>query len=181
MSAYNMGSNLAQGGDANMNAASAQNQSIMQGNYGDNVFKNIQSHVMPAVASQFEGSGRYGPNNSFAGASTSALTNAYAPYASSMMNQAIDRAPGFQSAQWQNIQGLNQLGGQQQQQAQAETGDMVNRYNYNMQLPQLKLNQYMQNVGGNWGSTTTATQPYNQPSIWSQLLGAGLGTAGLLG
>ena len=158
-----------------------ENQKIMAGNYGDDVFKNVQSHVMPAVSAQFEGSGRYGQNASFGNAVSTGLTNAYAPYASSMMNQAIDRAPNFQSSQWNNIQGLGDIGKQQQGQAQLETNDALNRYNYNTQLPQLKLNQYMQNVGGNWGNTTTSSQPVYNPSMFSQAAGAGLGLLGLFG
>ena len=180
-SAFGMGQNLATHGDPNMNAASMQNQKIMAGNYGDDVFKNVQSHVMPAVSSQFEGSGRYGQNASFGNAVSTGLTNAYAPYASSMMNQAIDRSPNFQASQWNNIQGLGDIGKQQQGQAQLETNDAINRYNYNTQLPQLKLNQYMQNVGGNWGNTTTTSQPVYNPSMFSQIAGGGLGLLGLLG
>lgn len=180
-SAQNMGQQLGQNGEANMNMASGQNQKIMQGNYGDDVFKNIQSKVMPAVASQFEGSGRFGNNESYGTAASTALTNAYAPYASSMMNQALDRAPSYGNQQWQNIQNMNQLGGQQQQYNQMQTNDALARYNFNSQQPQLKLNQFMQNVGGNWGNTTTASQPVYQPGIGQQLLGGLLAGGSLFG
>jgi hypothetical protein len=179
-SAFGMGADLAHSGDANVNAASKQNLSIMNGNFGDSVFKNISDRVTPQVNAQFEGAGRYG-SDSHAGALGTALTDAYAPFASSMMNQAMDRAPGFAQQQWTNINNLGDIGKQQQQMGQLETNDALARYNYNTQLPQLKLNQFMQNIGGNWGGTTTATQPVYQPSIWSQLLGAGLGAGGLLG
>jgi hypothetical protein len=178
--AQTMGSNLA-GGSQGYQAAKAANLGLLGGAGGDAVFQNIKSHVLPTVASQFEGSGRYGPNDSFATASTRALTDAYAPFAASQMQSAIGNAQNFNQQDWGNVQNLNQLGQQQQQQGQLETNDAVQRYNYNTQLPQLRLNQFMQNVGGNWGNTTTATQPVYQPGLFSQLLGGGLGIAGLLG
>lgn len=178
--AFGMGANLARQGDPNVNAASAQNQNILKGNYGNDVFKNIESQVLPSVNSQFEGAGRYG-SDSHATAAATGLTNAYAPFAASMMNQAIDRAPSFQNQQWNNVNNLADIGKQQQGLGQQENNDAINRFNYYQNLPQLKLNQFQQNVGGNWGGTSTTSTPVYQPSIFSQIGGAALGLGGLFG
>lgn len=181
-SALSTGNDFANSGGG-LNTAINQNNNIASGNFGgmgDAVYQNIASQVMPSVNSQFEGSGRYG-SDSHAQALATGLTNAYAPYASSMMNSALDRSGTLSGDQWNNINNQYQLGAQQQGQAQQETNDAVNRFNYNQNLPQLKLNQFQQNVGGNWGGQSQTSTPVNQPSIWSQLFGGGLGIAGLLG
>ena len=169
--------------NSGLNTAINQNNQIASGNFGgagDAVFRNIQSQVTPGVNSQFEGAGRYG-SDSHAAALGTAMTNAYAPYASSMMNSALDRSGTLANDQWSGIDNQARLGAQQQTQAQNETNDAINRYNYNTQLPQLKLNQYMQNIGGNWGNTTTSTTPVSQPSLLSQIAGGALSLGGLLG
>ena len=168
-------------GNGSLNLAQQANNNILGGNAAnDAVFQNIQSHVMPAVNSQFEASGRYG-SGAQSGALASGLTNAYAPFAAQQYSDAMNRAPMLQNAQWQNNQNLGAQGQQMQGQAQNELGDAVNRFNYNQDLPANKLRQYMGFVGGNYGNNTTSTTPYNTPSIWGQAAGAGLGLAGLLG
>ncbi len=155
--------------------------------YNDQVFQNISDKITPQVNSQFSLGGRYG-SDSHAGAMTTALTDAYAPYASQNyqqgignMQQAAGQAGSLSQAGWDNLNGQAGLGGQQQQYGQLETNDAINRYNYNSNLPQLKLNQFQSNVSGNWGGQSQTSTPVSQPSIWSQLLGGGLGIAGLLG
>lgn len=191
-SAFNMGSNIAQQGQSNISGAQNFNNDVINGKYqnnpySDQVFNNIQSHVAPAVNSQFSAAGRYG-SDSHANALATGLTNAYAPYASQNyqqgignMQQAAGMAPSLNAGQWNNAQNLQGLGAQQQQHGQLQTNDAVARYNYNSNLPQLRLNQFQQNVGGNWGGVTTNTQPLYTPSIFSQIAGGGLGLAGLLG
>lgn len=58
--------------------------------YQDSVFQNVQQKVMPAVNSQFMGSGRYG-SNLHADTATRALTESYAPYASQQYQSGLDR------------------------------------------------------------------------------------------
>ena len=177
--AFGMGSSLANNGD--LSQAQQANQNILSGNVNnDAVFNNIKSHVLPAVNSQFESAGRYG-SGAQSDALSTGLTNAYAPYAAQQYSDALNRAPMLHNAQWQNVQNLWQQGQQQQMQGQNELGDAVNRFNYNQDLPANKLRQYMGFVGGNYGTNTTSTTPYNTPSIWGQVAGAGLGLAGLFG
>lgn len=155
--------------------------------YSDSVFKNISDKITPQVNSQFSQAGRYG-SDSHAGAMTTAMTDAYAPYAAQQYQQGIGNmqtaagnAGNLAQAGWSNLDNQSQMGGQQQQFGQMETNDAVNRFNYYQNLPQLRLNQFQQNVGGNWGGTSQTSTPVYQPGLFSQLLGGGLGIAGLLG
>ena len=82
-------------GNANMNAASAYNRDAIGGKYsGDpyqsQVFQNIQSQVLPAVNSQFSAAGRYG-SGAHADSASRGLTDAFAPYATQMYQQGLDR------------------------------------------------------------------------------------------
>ena len=190
--AYAQGNALGTGGNSSVNAAQNFNTNVLNGQYQQNpnnnsVFQGIADQVTPQVNAQFSAAGRYG-SDSHAGAMTTALTNAYAPYAAqqyntgiSQMQTAAAQAPQFDQSQWNDINNMNTLGNQQQQYGQQQTNDAVNRYNYNQNLPQAKLNQYQSNINGNWGASTSTSTPVNQPSIWSQLLGGAVGTAGLFG
>ena len=191
--AHMLGSQRALAGNATMDAAEGYGQDVLGGNYlnsdpyQDSVFQNIQSHVMPSVNSQFMQSGRYG-SDLHGDTMTRAMTEAYAPWASQNYQQGLDRmdnmaqfAPTFAEQDYRDIGALDQIGGQKQQLAQAETNDAVQRHSYYEDLPYNKLNQYMGLVGGNWGGTTTSQQPYYQPSPIGQIFGGLLGAAGTAG
>jgi hypothetical protein len=170
--------------------------------YSDNVFQNIQSKVMPSVNSQFMGSGRYGSNLQ-TDTATRALTESYAPYASQQYQSGLDRmgqaagmaqdmyqqdvanrfgaagmAPTFAANDWTDINALSNIGGQEQELAQKELNDAAARWDYYQQLPYNKLGQYQNNIGGNYGGTTVGKTSTPQPSMFSQVAGAGLGLLG---
>jgi len=162
--------------------AMSQNDQIASGNFGtvgSGVLGNIMSQVLPQVNSQFEGAGRYG-SDSHAGALGTAVTNAWAPYASSMMNSALDRSGTLSNDYQQGLSNQFQMGANQQTQAQQETNDAVNRYNYAQNLPAQKLAQYAGFTGGNYGNTTSTSTPVSQPGLFSQLAGGLLGLGGLI-
>jgi hypothetical protein len=153
--------------------------------YNDQVFNSIQNKVVPSVNTEFAQAGRYG-SDAHASAMTGALTDAYAPYASQNYQSGLDRmsqmaqyAPDLAMTDYNDINALYDIGSQQQQLGQQELQDAQNRWNYYQDLPYNKLNQYMGLVGGNWGGTTTSSQPYSTPGFGSQLLGAGLTLASL--
>lgn len=198
--AFNLGGQRALQGNQTMDQAESFTQDVMGGKYlnnpyQDEVFNNIKSQVMPAVNSQFMGSGRYGGNNLHTDTMTRALTESYAPYASQNWQQGLDRmgqaanmAPMFAANDWTDLGALEAIGQQKQQLGQSELNDATTRWDYYQNLPYSKLNQYIANTGGNYGGTTfgTSTQkiPTNQPSMFQQVAGAGmglLGTAGSLG
>lgn len=191
--AQQLGTARATQGNAGMGMSQAYNNDVLQGKYlnsnpyQDSVYQNIQSHVLPSVNSQFSNAGRYG-SNSQQNEQINQLTSAYAPYASQnyqyglgQMDAAANRAPQYAANDWTDINALSQIGQQKQTMGQNELTDAVNRYNFNQDLPANQLGQYMGFIGGNYGGTTTSQTPYQQPSIWSQLGGAGLGLAGLFG
>ena len=192
LQAQQMGTQRATQGNAGMGIAQDYNNDVLQGKYlnsdpyQDNVFANIQSKVMPSVNSQFMGSGRTGSNMQ-GDTLTRALTESYAPYASQnyqyglgQMDAAANRAGTFAQNDYTDINALDAIGQQKQGLAQNELGDAVNRFNFQQDLPANRLQQYMGFIGGNYGGNTTSTQPYQQPSVWSQLGGAALGLGGLL-
>lgn len=183
--AFGKGANRATQGNPGMGMAQGYNNDVLSGKYlnsnpyQDDVFANIQQKVMPSVNSQFTGAGRSG-SGLHADTLGRSLTEAYAPYASQnyqygmgQMDAAANRAPQFAANDWADIQHLLDIGGQKQGQAQNEVGDAVNRYNFYQDLPANKLGQYSGFIGGNYGGTTTSSQPYEKPSIWSQIAGVG--------
>jgi hypothetical protein len=133
---------------------------------------------MPAVNSQFMGAGRTG-SGLHADTLARGLTEAYAPYASQQYQTGIDRMinAGRDYSPYETMEGI---GKQRQGLAQSELQDSINRYNFAQDLPANKLREYAGFIGGNYGGQSTSTTPYQTPSIWSQIGGAGLGLAGLL-
>ena len=67
-------------------------------------------------------------------------------------------APSYASQDWQDIAGLQGAGSQQDQIAQNQIDANKQRWDYNQNLGQNKLQQYMQLLmGPNWGNTTSGT------------------------
>jgi len=190
--AFRLGTQRATAGNQTMRMAEGFNQDVLSGKYsGDpyqgQVFQNLQQRVMPAVNSQFMGSGRYGSGLQ-SDTAARAMTEAFAPYASSMYQQGIDRmgqaarmAPVFAANDYADISALESIGRQQQGQAQAEIDGNRERWDYNQTLPYNKLGQFLNNIGGNYGGTVVGTSKVPQPSMFSQIAGTGLGLIGGLG
>lgn len=171
------------GGMAHAGQGAQFNTDVLSGKYmqdpnQDAVFANIQSKVNPAVMSQFMGSGRTGSTLN-ADTLGRGLTEAYAPWASQSYQQGLDRMTNAANnfAPYQAMEGIGQ---QRQGLAQNELQDAINRYNFAQDAPSNKLREYSGLIGGSYGTQSTSSSPYQTPSIWSQLGGAGLGLAGLL-
>ena len=188
--AFGLGTQRALTGNASMKQAEGLNQDFMSGKYlnsdpySDQVFQNIQQKVSPAVNSQFMGSGRYG-SDLHADTQTRALTEAYAPYASQQYQQGLDRmqgamgmAPTFAANDYTDLGALEAIGQQRQGLGQSELNDAVARWDYYNQLPYNKLGQFLNNIGGNYGGTVVGNTKTPNPSMWSQIGGAGLGLLG---
>ena len=190
--AFNMGENRAVNGNTGMKAAQGFNTDVINGKhngdpYGGQVFRNISSKVTPQVNAQFSSAGRYG-SGAHADTMTRALTESFAPYAAQQHQQGQDRqmqasgmAQGFAANEYADIAALGDIGGQRQQLAQGEIDDAKARWDYRQDLPYNKLAQLQGLVGGSYGGQTTSSVPYNKPSPWSKIAGAGLGLAGLFG
>jgi hypothetical protein len=179
-------------GNATMGAAENWARNAIGGAYsGDpyqgQVFNNMASQIRPAVNANFSSAGRYG-SGAHTESMTRALTDSFAPYASQMYQQGLDRmqgaagmAPTFAANDYADIGALGDVGRQRQMLAQLELDDARARYDYAQDLPANKLGQYMGFVGGNYGGTTTSSQPYYKPSLFSQLAGGALSLGGLFG
>jgi hypothetical protein len=130
--------------------------------------KSISDAVIPQVESQFSAGGRYG-SPSMGAALTTSLADAIAPqmYGQYQANQQLQQgaagmAPNQANQDWNDLGQLQQAGSAQDQYAQNQVNANVAHWNYNQNLDQNKLAQYMQllnsaNVPTN--STTTQSQP----------------------
>lgn len=116
------------------------------------------------------------------------FTNALAPYAFNQYNterglqqQAALGAPsvtgGFLQQDLSKTGLLGDIGNQQQTQAQNLINADVNKWNFNQNVDQQKLDNYLRAVYGVPGSTSYSTTP--GPSTGQQVLGGLLGLGGL--
>jgi|SRR5882724_31937 len=190
---------IAQGtsGTPQVNAAD-QNSALTSSGYflgaGNPYFQQMADKVtasaLPALTSTFNMGNRINSPGAAYGVSAG-LGDAigalgYQNYSDERTNQlrAQGLAPSLQGADYQNIGAVADAGAQQQQQTQASINDQIQRFNFQQQLPYNKLGLYNQMIQGNYGGTSTLTQPYFGPASGSNLAGglsgaatgAGLGT-----
>jgi Chaperone of endosialidase len=86
-------------------------------------------------------------------------------YNSGVGNQisAANQAQGLYQTQLGGQQAAMSAGQTQQDQAQKQIQDQIDRWNFAQQQPYSKLNQYSNLVGGQYGGTTTASTPKTSP------------------
>lgn len=186
--------NLYDTGTNGTSALNSANDSLTKFNNGDylsagnpyfgQMAQSIASQVTPQIESQFT-QGNAMNNPAAAYATSQGIASAIAPYAyqnySDQLGNMVKTAalsPETQAATLQGQQVALGAGQAQQQQDQSQLGDTVNRYNYNQQLPFQMLNQYANSINGNYGGTSTLTQPYYSNSL-GNALGTGLGALAL--
>jgi hypothetical protein len=177
------------------NAAQQYGTNVLHGAYlGDSPYQravdqSITAATVPTVASQFSLGGRYG-SGAHQGTMETALANAIAPQhyqnyqneRANMQNMA-GMAPQLGQMDWQDIQGLMGAGAQQDVLGQNQINANMQKWNYNQNLAQNKLQQYMQMLGSPaFGTSSTSTQAPATSGTGSQILGilGGLGSAALL-
>lgn len=162
---------------------------LKQGNpYFKNVADTVKANVVPQLESQFSGSS-YGLNRPGAayavgnGTSDAIGNLAYQDYQNQQGNQlkAAYLAPQVQQMPYTDIAQLYNAGATQQGQNQADINSNIDRFNFGQQLPYNQLNQYANLISGNYGGTSTLTQPYYSNNsgniLGGGLLGASLGSA----
>lgn len=121
--------------------------------------------AIDTVTSQFAKSGRYG-----SGANQQALTSALAPMAYQAQQDALRLAPQYQNL---DAQQLAQVGSAREADAMAQLQDNINRFNYEQNIGDQKLQNYMSLVGGGTlGSSTVQPVFRNQGA---SALGGALG------
>jgi len=204
LSAFQSAENRATAGSPLLRAAQAENLANVQGQYlGGNPFFQgafnpaakaaqqsyydaIQNVTSKAASAGRYGSGAYGQLTDRAGGTfANALTDtagklAYQNYSDERARQAAATAaaPGMAEADYGDIQRLLSVGQGREAYSQTELQDQINRYNYEQNLPQAKLQSFLSGVYGSpGGGTSTSTQPiYSNPG--QQGLGNLLGLAG---
>lgn len=141
----------------------------------------IKANVMPGLQSQFtQGGAMNSPAAAYAtaqGLGSAIAPIAYQNYSDQLKNMltSASLSPGQYDAEMTGSKTALAAGQTQQQQSQQELNDQVNKYTYNQQLPYNMLNQYNNTIQGNYGGTSTLTQPYSNNN--TQNIISGLGTA----
>lgn len=97
--------------------------------------------------------------------------------------EAIGQAPAYAAQDYNDAAKLGAVGQSQEGYAQQQLQDTINRYNFNQAEPWTRYGNYMSLIGGDYGRTSTTTQPiYGSQSsgnTFGNILG-GLGTAASL-
>lgn len=155
--------------DPNSLTATSQNV-INQNLMGTNPLMSMAfKPAIDAVTSQFARSGRYG-----SGANQQAMTSALAPYAYQAQQDALKLAPTYQNL---DAQQLAQVGSAREADAMAQLQSNIDRFNYEQNIGDQKLQNYMSLVGGGTlGSSTVQPVFRNQGA---SALGGALGGAQL--
>lgn len=163
----------AMAGSPNLKAAQGANLALLSGDYS--ALNPLFHTVQDSVNSNYSLGGRYGSSAHDRGVSEG-IGNVIA----GNLNNAIGQAPGLAQADYLDPQMLGQVGQQREAAGQQNINADILRYNANQQAPIDAIQQYMGLLSGNWGGSTTTTQPVQQQSSnpWLGLLGAGLGVAG---
>lgn len=143
----------------------------------------VAAEVMPRVSAGFNNAGR-ADSGLAARAAASGLGDAlgslaYQNYGDERSNmiKAAAIAPTADQGVFSALNAGAQAGGAFQSQSQNELNDLVNRWNYEQNLPWNKLGNYSQMVQGNYGGTTQTTQPMYQ-NTGANILGTGAGILG---
>ena len=161
------------------------------------VIDQFNSQVLPGVAGQFEGAGRYGSGQQMDATrmATDSLTRsltqagdqaAWQAYQGERQNQmsALGMLPSFQAADYQNLAAMLQAGGMIDSKAQQNIDADVARYNYEQNAQPnwiTNIAQQLQSIypgGRTTGSGTTSgySSSYSTPSVLDTLMnGANLG------
>lgn len=110
-----------------------------------------------------------------------AATGANQAYSNSTndMLRSLALAPQISQMLYEPYQTMYQAGSLMQGQDQNAINDAVQRWNYGQTLPYERLNQYIGSVTGNYGGTSTLTQPYFANSAGMNALGGAMGGAQL--
>lgn len=167
----NQAGELGLNGTAPGNAASNAITGVLNGSPA--MTSHLAAQVMPQIEGQFAGGNRL-DSGLASRAVGSGMSDAI------LQNQLIYANAGMNANNMQlgNAQTAFTAGQQQQQLGQNEINDDIQRYNYGQQLPYSNLNNYMNLVQGNYGGTSSTSQPYFQNTVGQ--IGSALGGAASL-
>lgn len=193
-----------------LNDAQDQLASTMRGDYLNNnpylqsaidaassgITRNYREAIRPGIDSTFERAGRYGSNayQTMQDQAQDTLAKnlgnvasqlSYADYGRErqLQDQAMQLAPAFAQADYDDIKQLGDVGSIYDAQSQAELSADIDRFNFEQTKPYNKLGQYLAMIQGGYGGTQNTTTPFFSNRGANMLSGglAGLGAAGRLG
>lgn len=161
----------------------------------------LDRSIRPGIQSQFEGAGRRG-SLAEEEALTRAMSDAMAPYLFNQYGQerglqqqaagalesqyganrarqlqTMALAPTLAMADYADIQQLADVGARKEAMGEAQLADKIARWDFDQLKEANKLAAYQQAISGNYGGTTTLTQPYFRNPGASALGGALSGAA----
>lgn len=184
---YNTASNPTLSNESNQNLEQLMNGTFMNaGNpYFQSMANQVEGQMTPQLMKGFTQGNTDNPNIAFA--ASQGLGNALGSLAYQNYSQGLDNmvkanavAPSAQQTNLSNAQAAYGAGQTTQSQDQAQLQDQINRFNYQQTLPYNMLDQYMGTIQGNYGGSSTLTQPYySNPS--SNILSLGSGLLGMNG
>jgi hypothetical protein len=140
----------------------------------NSLLNGITRSVRPNVDSAFASAGRFG-SPLHAEATARGVTQGFMPFLENERGRqfaATERAG--QTSQFVPAQ-LRDVGGQREALSRDMLQEDIDRFNFDQSKEAAKVQQYLGNITGNYGRTTTATQPNHRNPLMS-----GLGT-GLMG
>lgn len=144
---------------------------VMQNLMGTNPLQQAAFQpVVERVQAEASKAGRYG-----SGYQQAALGQALAPYALQAQQAAIQQAPMARELGFADYQTLAQVGAAREAQAQAELEADIQRFQYEQNLPQQKLADFLTAVGGGSAGGQTMQPVYRNPA--AGFLGGGLAGA----
>lgn len=181
--ALNMTADRARAGSPVLQGAQGFATDVLSGKYLNQENPNFQAvagRARDAVNANYGGWGRTNSGLHDRAVADSVGNLAYQDYANqlNLMNSVSQQAPGLAQADYADANALNQVGQQRQGEAQNLINQDVQRFNYDQNAESQALQDYMNFIQGTYGGSSQTTQPYYQPSNWSQILGTGLAAAG---
>lgn len=107
---------------------------------------------------------------------TNTYYNNYNTERGNQMN-AMSMAPTYANQDYTDLSALSDVGSAQDAYSQNLTNADIDRWNYNVNLPNNNLANYMNLIQGNYGGTSTSTQKAGGGSGFGQALGTALSIA----
>ena len=153
------------------NSLTAQAQNVVQQNLmGTNPLMSMAFQpVVDTIESRFSKAGRYG-----SGANQSALASGLAPMAYKAQQDALKMAPNIQNL---DAQQLAKVGGAREADAMAQLQSDIDRFNFEQNIDDQRLANYLSLVGGGTVGSTTAQPVFRNKGL--SALGGALGGAQL--
>ena len=153
------------------NSLTAQAQNVVQQNLmGTNPLMSMAFQpVVDTIESRFSKAGRYG-----SGANQSALASGLAPMAYKAQQDALKMAPNIQNL---DAQQLAKVGGAREADAMAQLQSDIDRFNFEQNIDDQRLANYLSLVGGGTVGSTTAQPVFRNRGL--SALGGALGGAQL--